>query len=259
MPANVWALAGQLGEQWQIAQIQALRVIIDHIGAWLDETKANVLGPVFKSAYEHLLASDAIAYDGLPGIDISKIHRSDKTRSGFVGVYANGKGFRAMAKMLGDGKYAVQKSIGTFPTAERAGWARYLHYKKHKLPYGVLEEKLEELKRKQSQFAKGFTDEQLKHYLIWDYKDAGIPLEGLEPEDRALERVHWSSSMSTEKTIELTDKMVVVQAPSVPAKPRKPRGPVFETPAERKAFEDEPPDPIDGIPSFTEPDDDEEV
>jgi hypothetical protein len=142
VPGNIWTLAGKISERWGITPFQAMRIILDQMSSIIDKTNGAVLGDVYQTAYEGLLAADSMPLDGLPSIDVSKIHRSAKTKSGFVGVYANGKGFRAMAKQPGEGR--VQKSIGTFPSAERAGWARYLFYKKHGMPYGVLEDLLDE-------------------------------------------------------------------------------------------------------------------
>lgn len=142
VPANIWALAGKVAERWRITHIQGMRIVLDHLSQRIEKTNGAVLGDVFQVAYEGLIAADSAPIDGLPSIDVSKIHRSAKTKSGFVGVYANGKGFRAMAKQPGEGR--IQKSIGTFPTAERAGWARYIFYKKHQLPYGELEAMLDE-------------------------------------------------------------------------------------------------------------------
>lgn len=138
VPPVIWALAGQMASEWEVPQLNALRIILKQVAIVVEDTNANVLGSMFKPAYATLLARDAIPSEGMPPIDVGKLHRSNKTKSGFVGVYANGQGFRSMAKVVGEGR--VQKSIGTFRTAEQAAWARYLHYKKHKLAYGELEE-----------------------------------------------------------------------------------------------------------------------
>jgi hypothetical protein len=71
-------------------------------------------------------------------INLSLLHRSTKTKSGFVGVYANGKGFRAMVTS-GESMH----SIGTFPSAEEAAWRRREHYLSNGLPYGELEIEME--------------------------------------------------------------------------------------------------------------------
>jgi len=80
-----------------------------------------------------------------PAIDLERLHQSHRTKSGFVGVYANGKGFRAMAK-TGPNSPA-QRSIGTFQTAEEAAWRRYLYYRQHGLGYGELEIEMEKFRK----------------------------------------------------------------------------------------------------------------
>ena len=140
IPASLWSVVRELAVQWRIKDLQALDIVMQLFAKLVEESNGRVLGSFFQTAYESLLAKDAMPLDGLPSIDVSKLHRSHKTKSGFVGVYVNGKGFRAMAR---SGVDSTQKSIGTFQTAERAAWARYLHYKKLKLAYGQAEVELE--------------------------------------------------------------------------------------------------------------------
>lgn len=137
IPAVLWALSGEMAKDWEVPQLNALRIILKQVAIAVEETNGNVLGSMFKPAYLALIARDAAPVSSMPPIDVGKLARSTRTKSGFVGVYMNGKGFRAMAKMPDQGR--VQKSIGTYPTAELAAWARYLHYTKHKMVYGDLE------------------------------------------------------------------------------------------------------------------------
>lgn len=106
--------------------------------------KAHLFGDEYEALYNELVASDKVSVNNLPPIEVGKLHRSTRTKSGFVGVYANGKGYRAMARGAGENAGSAQVSIGTFPTAESAAWARHLHYKKNGFPYGEIEAFLDE-------------------------------------------------------------------------------------------------------------------
>lgn len=103
-----------------------------------------------------------------PPIDLSKLHRSAKTKSGFVGVYANGKGFRAAARVPNGGGSA-EKHLGTFDTAEEAAWRRYLYYKEHKLPYGELEVEVDAWRKR----GETGTDEELVREILDHARQVG--------------------------------------------------------------------------------------
>lgn len=78
-------------------------------------------------------------------IDVSVLHLSLKTNSGYEGVYQHpnpGRGFIARGREPGTNK--AGHHLGLFPTAEQAAWARYEHYRKHGMPYGLKIEKLQE-------------------------------------------------------------------------------------------------------------------
>ncbi len=79
------------------------------------------------------------------GIDIAALHKNPKCRSGYAGVYANGKGYRAEGHD-GSGKPV---HIGTFKSPEEAAWKRRVWYLTNKLPYGELED---ELMRQRNEF-----------------------------------------------------------------------------------------------------------
>lgn len=79
-------------------------------------------------------------------IDFSVLHTSNKTASGFEGVYKHSnpaRGFIAQGRDAQTRKSG--KHLGLFPTAAQAAWARYRHYQKHRLPYGKLAEVMEQL------------------------------------------------------------------------------------------------------------------
>lgn len=130
----------------------------------LQAGQAGYLGPLFEQALKEVRNEHHGAISPGEAINLAKLHRSTKTKAGFMGVYANGKGFRAMARHQG-----VEKYIGTFDSAEEAAWKRYLYYQEHKLPYGELEV---EIAHWRAQGDQG-TDEQLKARILQHAKDVG--------------------------------------------------------------------------------------
>ncbi len=181
IPANLWAIAGETAQELGVDQLKAFEIMLLQIAKTVENNGSSTLGVLFKSGYERLLAKDAMPHDGLPPIDAGRLHRSTRTKSGYVGVYANGQGFRAMARQPGQGR--IQASIGTFPTAERAAWARYLFYVKHGLPYGTVEEIVDEqdglMKTYRDQLRTHFGREPTEAELVSEvnqhHRDAGDP------------------------------------------------------------------------------------
>lgn len=174
---QLWELSGQLAKQWHVDQIQALGIILEKLTRLIEAGKAEFLGPEFVYAFNKLVMADKLSVGGMPPVEVAKLHRSTRTKSGFVGVYANGKGFRSMAATP-DGNGL--ESIGTFPTAEQAAWARYLHHKKFKLPYGEAEDRLEteraeirdEVERNRKLCGEYGNDDEYVLRLINDVRDA---------------------------------------------------------------------------------------
>lgn len=122
-----------------------LAMIQNRIAALLEDGKAEFLGPEYTHALKRVRADAFGTIGNGPPIDLNKLHRSDKIKSGFVGVYPNGKGFRAEGRL----KNRTQtKYLGTFDTAEEAAWIRYLYYKTEGIPYGPMEERILELRTK---------------------------------------------------------------------------------------------------------------
>jgi hypothetical protein len=158
VPSVVYQTSVGLAERLGLQPEQALVILLDRL-ALLCERDPNRLGPDIDAARNHMVMSDRASFVGMPPIDITKLHRSDRTRSGFTGVYSNGQGFRAVGKDFEAGESSKrQRSIGTYPTAEGAAWARYLYYKKHNLPYGEVET---ELAHWRGYYPKSWTDQEI--------------------------------------------------------------------------------------------------
>lgn len=130
----LWGVATELAGTVQIHPEKALALLINQINTSVALGDVKFLGSFAAYAQGALNARVDQFDDGTPAIEYDRLHESDRTKSGFVGVYQNGQGFRAHAES-GHG----QKTIGTFPTAAEAAWRRYLYYKKHHLPYGHFE------------------------------------------------------------------------------------------------------------------------
>ncbi len=117
----------------------AIRLFLRQTSALLEVGQAGFLGPIFETALKQARAENFDVISSGPPLDISVLHRSNKLKSGFAGVYASGAGFRAVGP---GGKYIV-----TAPTAEEAAHRRRLYYIDNKLPYGELELDVERWRR----------------------------------------------------------------------------------------------------------------
>jgi hypothetical protein len=129
------------------------------------EDASGINNPEFQRALRQVLDANLgiapMSNDML--IDINRLHRSPKTKSGYVGVYVNGKGFRASATDAG-GKTVL---LGTYKTPEEAAQRRLLYYTSNNLPYGELEEELVRLRKQEPGFgARPLADQirEVKHH-----------------------------------------------------------------------------------------------
>lgn len=148
--------------------LNMLMMKVDHIA----HTQPELLG------FEYERASESRAQ-----INVNVLHRSERTKSGYVGVYVNGKGFTAMGKF--NARSTEQKSLGTFPTAAQAAEARRQHYLKNGIPYGALAERIETFNG--SDVWRGASDELKRRQAIYELAKEGTPVEGLSDEDKIWE------------------------------------------------------------------------
>lgn len=131
---STWGLICKYAAKLDLDEEDAARVFLQQIDALIASNSLAWL-----SADWRALARDAPEASPKVAIDVSKLHRSERLKSGFYGVYANGQGFRAVGRQH---EYLV-----TSPTAEEAAWHRYRHYVQHGLPYGELEIEIDRLRR----------------------------------------------------------------------------------------------------------------
>lgn len=142
IPASIAKVCEQFAQDIGIPTEAAIRMLLKQISHSFDEGDAMFLSKDFQAALRVVREKHfGVINESAPLVDLSKVHRSARTKSGFVGVYANGKGFRAMGKTALNNP--ALKSLGTYPTAEEAAWRRFLYYREHNLPYGALEEEME--------------------------------------------------------------------------------------------------------------------
>jgi hypothetical protein len=133
--ADTWRLISVFAQQLGVDDHVATKLFTGQINALIAAGSISWLSADWQAVARQLGHNPRPA----PGIDLTKLHRSNRTKAGFVGVYANGAGFRAAGRR---GEY-----ICTAPTAEEAAWRRYLYYKEHNLPYGEMEETIDQLRK----------------------------------------------------------------------------------------------------------------
>lgn len=151
---RTWELIEAYAKRLEITPVQALRALMLYIEDLISDDQISWLG----LDWQQSIRATRDKLGGLPlslaDIDQAKLHRSTKTKSGFVGVYANGAGFRAT------GRHA--EYLGTYKTAIEAAAMRFLHYKKNGLPYGELELEIDRLRRD----GEHGSDEQLREIAL---------------------------------------------------------------------------------------------
>jgi hypothetical protein len=166
----LWALCKQLATQWEIKPAQAFVILLEKLTRIIEHGDVSVFGKDFEFAFNKLLAEDKIGFAGLPPVDISKLQRGKKSKSGFVGVYANGQGFRAVGRAdIGD---STEIGLGTYQTAELAAWKRYQHYRLKGIPYGEAADVIQETREMHPQEMEGKSDGEVLAYA--NLHNAGI-------------------------------------------------------------------------------------
>lgn len=185
IPQVVWALAIRVGHA-QTARTQLFRVNSDDRAGMIGMTLLmKGIEELFDNGdakwlpdRDFALALSKVAdenYGTIPSpgstIDLTKLHKNPKLKSGFHGVYANGQGFRAMGRDFA-GKAIV---IGTFKTSEEAAHRRMTYYRTNNLAYGELEEEMERWRADVQQWGvpSQATDEELIRQIRSYHDSAG--------------------------------------------------------------------------------------
>jgi len=180
--ARLWALIHKYAEVTGSTPRWAFRTLLRRVEHLMDTCQLGVLDYDLEAAAQRLNSEGRLMIPTQEEQFLPLLHRTLKAKSGFVGVYASGNGFRA------EGSDTVGKRIviGTFPTAEQAALARFHHYNRLGLPYGELEQEIEAL-LKRDPTVRGESMERLKWRAIYEAAQAHHPIEGLTDEERALE------------------------------------------------------------------------
>jgi hypothetical protein len=137
IPTTIWRLIERYAELLGVVPAQAYKIFLDRIALLIEEGDPkffDFLGLDIKSTINSLTGEEKFVPDNSPKIDISLLEQDVKIKSGFTGVYPNGKSFRATAPKSKSDKSVI--TIATCPTPEMAAWKRYLHFKKEGLKYG---------------------------------------------------------------------------------------------------------------------------
>jgi hypothetical protein len=164
IPRPLYLLVERMAKVRGVSDRAALRWLVADLSNLVEAGRADFLGPSWMKELKHIRDEHYGAIGAGETINLAKLHRSTRTKSGFNGVYANGKGFRAMARHQN-----VEKYIGTFDSAEEGAWKRYLYYQEHGLPYGELEIEIAAWRARGDQG----TDEQLKRQILEHARDVG--------------------------------------------------------------------------------------
>lgn len=178
IPIEFWNVLEALGTRYGISTAAMLRVSMDRIRT------ATLIGALDLFGHDFCEEAKKLHRSGLAqiaspdlGIDLDKLHREERTKSGFYGVYVNGKGFRCVGADPKDPRSTIH--LGTYESAEAAAWIRYQHHKKHNLPYGEWEIEL-----KAERARNVLNDDETITELVVQVRDLGnkpMP-QGLDPE-----------------------------------------------------------------------------
>ncbi len=144
VPKIVYELCNEAGSILGVSGKRMLTELFAYLEQSIQTNDLDQLGPIFAKACRRLHNKGAVHETTAVSIDISVLHRTTKTKCGFVGVYANGKGFAAHGPQP---KGPGTMYLGTFDTAEKAAWVRYQHHKTHGIPYGDFADKLDEYRK----------------------------------------------------------------------------------------------------------------
>lgn len=150
IPRPIWLLGIQLAREYEMRPDKAVVLLLKRIGdALVDPRRSQVisqaLGPDVAAAIESARRDNFGAIASGVQIDVSRLARSTKLKSGFVGVYPQGSSaWRAEARSPSG--MGVQ-SLGLFRTAEEAAWARLMYYDTNDLPYGLWEEAIDRMRK----------------------------------------------------------------------------------------------------------------
>jgi len=213
----MWRLIQQHAKRIGVNAMQCANMLLIHIEALAYDDSLSWLPPDWQHTHKEQRKSAANLPTSLLNVDLTVLHRSTSTKSGYVGVYANGKGFRAVGR-----KSAY---LGTFDSAEEAAFKRYLVYKQNKLPYGELEIEVDkrrafgdqgtdqELAEQILQFAR--ENNQMHIYGPWVPKDSSTEPSSNQPKAQATPKKRVAKEMRPQEMLGETAGQTTTQYPGM--------------------------------------------
>src|SRR5262245_51249144 len=94
VPDPLWDLLKEVSSEVKIKPKVLLTQFMVRLGYQVMAGKVEQFGEEYVAAHRRLKIAGKTAEIG-PEIDTTKLDRSDRLKSGYVGVYVNGKGFRS--------------------------------------------------------------------------------------------------------------------------------------------------------------------
>lgn len=149
IPRAIWVVAGKIGDEYGMRQTKALMLLLKRLGdALTDQRRTHIvsqlLGPDVMKALQAAREENFGSIASGVQIDVTRLHRNAKLKSGFHGVYQDGKNWRAEGRITTGGV----KSLGYYPTPELAAWMRFMYYETNDLPYGYWEVAIDALRER---------------------------------------------------------------------------------------------------------------
>jgi hypothetical protein len=173
VPRAFWAVFEEAGELKGRKAAQLFEDFCeDAMKAWLEGNKTTRNAPVLLEAVQNIKVK--LTSKALESIDLSPLARNNRVRgTGFDGVYHHRDAYVMDARDPGTGK--IKRMPGRYPEPELAAWARYEHYRKHKLPYGKFEEEVEKTRNSLSCREGKWPEHLIRAIAIWSLAVDGFP------------------------------------------------------------------------------------
>jgi hypothetical protein len=169
VPKGLWELVTKVAETIDAKPKWCMERLLARIEELCADGQAKQFGDGWGRAFNQLTADGVDLASSGPRVDISHLERA-RNKSGFAGVYANGKGYRAEAR---DPVTKLPRHIGTYQSAEAAALARYRYYEQHGMIYGAWGTAIERL-REDPLFA-DMSEDELKTHAAQRLTRADLP------------------------------------------------------------------------------------
>lgn len=153
IPPTVWRLIQATSEIMGLGPRIVLKQLLIRLELMVKRGDVAIFGPEFEEGLKQVKVEGQLANEKTALINISELHR-DKSKSGFKGVIAYGRGRFAVHVRSPNGEGIVQLGT-TYEKALEGAQARLEYYRLHALPYGELENALDEERKAKSDWTDG--------------------------------------------------------------------------------------------------------